>query len=225
MVYSTDDKSLSGSNMAYTIMVLQGLGNLFPWHAFITAAHYFSMRFCGSPFESNFENFFSVGTNLSQAIGLILSIFYLQQYPIKHRVLLPLLLCTGIMVLTTILVTSSISADPLFIIALISCCFIGVACAVSGGGLFGLGGILPPQFTGAIMTGQATGGFSVSIASLLTIWLGPGNDICTDDDANDDSNCEESIDYSALAFFCISCVVLGACIASFLALISLPFTR
>jgi solute carrier family 29 (equilibrative nucleoside transporter), member 1/2/3 len=215
---------MSSHNMAYAIMVLQGLGNLFPWHSFITAAHYFSMRFCGSAFESNFENFFSVGANLSQTIGLLLSIHYLQQYPIKHRVLLPLLICAGIMILTTVLVTTTVSAVSLFIIALISCCIIGLSSAVSGGGLFGLGGMLPPEFTGALMTGQATGGFAVSIASLLTIWLGPGNDICSDDDT-DDSSCDEPIDYSALAFFCIACIVLGACVMTFLAMISLPFTR
>lgn len=227
MSHSVDIASLSGHKMAYAIMVLQGLGNLFPWNAFITAAHYFSTRFCGTPFESNFENFFSIATNLSQTIGLLLSIHYLQHYALKNRVFYPLMLCASIMVLITILVTIDINPVLLFVVALVSCCVVGLSTAVAGGGLFGLGGLLPPEYTGALMTGQTTGGFAVSLASLFTIWLGPGNDICTDDDGDDDDSeeCEFSIDYSALAFFCIACVVLGACILSLLALVSLPFTR
>ena len=33
-----------------------GVGTLFAWNAFITAATYFSSRFCGSSHEKTFEN-------------------------------------------------------------------------------------------------------------------------------------------------------------------------
>jgi len=45
--------------LAFTIQfrsVLQGIGMLFPWNAFITEENYFHFRFCGTSFEANFEN-------------------------------------------------------------------------------------------------------------------------------------------------------------------------
>eukprot|EP01032_Pedospumella_encystans_P035825 gene35825-40525_t len=62
--------------MVYIIMFYEGVGNLFPWNAFITASNYYGARFCGTSIETTFENFFSITYTLSQTIGLALSIVY-----------------------------------------------------------------------------------------------------------------------------------------------------
>lgn len=128
--------------------------------------------------------------------------------------------------LTTILVTITVSPYLLFGITLLSCCVVGSSNALLSGGIFGLAGSFPPQYTGAVMSGQGLAGLVVSVASLVTIWAGNPVDICTDDDSNDDDgDCEDYVDYSALSFFVISCIVMGTCVFSFLALMSLPFTH
>lgn len=128
--------------------------------------------------------------------------------------------------MTTILVTVEIDAFGLFGITLLSCCVVGLSNALLSGGIFGLGGQFPPQYTGAVMSGQGLAGLVVSIASLVTTWGGEPVDVCNDDDvSNDDGDCESYIDYSALAYFIISCVVMGSCVFSFLALMALPFTH
>ena len=45
---------VDSNNLAYAIMFYQGIGNLLPWNAFITAAAYFKGRFCGTSLESKF---------------------------------------------------------------------------------------------------------------------------------------------------------------------------
>ncbi|KAG0023576.1 hypothetical protein BGZ80_009009 [Entomortierella chlamydospora] len=62
-------------HLSYWIMVLQGASMLLPWNVFITAQGFFKLKFTGSPFENNFQNYFSVafmGTNLLVVGGSIL---------------------------------------------------------------------------------------------------------------------------------------------------------
>lgn len=138
----------------------------------------------------------------------------------------PLTLNASIFVLTTILVTITVDSYLLFAITLLSCCIVGSSNALLSGGIFGLAGTFPPNYTGAVMSGQGLAGLVVSVASLVTIWAGKSVDMCTDDDAaDDDGDCDSYVDYSALSFFIISCVVMGSCVFSFIALLALPFTH
>ncbi|KAH7049624.1 hypothetical protein BKA57DRAFT_320556 [Linnemannia elongata] len=53
--------------ISYWIMVIQGASMLLPWNVFITAQGFFKLKFTGSPYEDNFQNYFSIGfmgTNL-----------------------------------------------------------------------------------------------------------------------------------------------------------------
>ncbi|KAF8926536.1 hypothetical protein BGZ58_011108 [Dissophora ornata] len=53
--------------ISYWIMAFQGASMLLPWNVFITAQGFFKLRFTGSPYEDNFQNYFSIafmGTNL-----------------------------------------------------------------------------------------------------------------------------------------------------------------
>jgi solute carrier family 29 (equilibrative nucleoside transporter), member 1/2/3 len=155
-----------------------------------------------------------------------LAIRYQDKLPLKFRILGPLTLNTSVFVLTTVLVTLSVSPYLLFGITLLSCCVVGSSNALLSGGIFGLAGSFPPQYTGAVMSGQGLAGLVVAVASLVTTWAGNPVDVCTDDDANDDDgDCENYVDYSALSFFAISCIVMGTCVFSFLALLALPFTH
>jgi equilibrative nucleoside transporter 1/2/3 len=135
----------------------------------------------------------------------------------------PLTVIAAIFVMTTIFVTIDLDANLLFVLTLVSCFIVGASNAVLSGGVFGLCADFPPQFTGALMSGQGLAGLTVSLASMVTIWVADEVDTCSDDD---DGDCEEhNTDYSALAFFIITCVVLGTCVLSFLALLKLPFTK
>ena len=50
---------------------LKGVGQLFPWNLIINAEDYFGGRFCGTVFESSFENSFSLGYNTAFMVGVL----------------------------------------------------------------------------------------------------------------------------------------------------------
>lgn len=228
----------AGAGTAYWILFLQGLGNLFPWNTLITAAHYFRMRFCGAAYETGFENYFSVVTMLAQVCGLVLSLGYLEKLPLKWCVLLPLALSTAVMALCTGLVAlTGLSQDVLFAVTLLACALFGMNSAVSGGGIFGLSGCLPAEYTAAVMCGQGLGGVVVSLTSISSIYFSPApvESFCPGLAKEEDVDmgvwsesgeqvCEVTVDHSALFFFAACCVVLLLCFVTFFALLVLPFT-
>jgi hypothetical protein len=228
----------AGAGTAYWILFLQGLGNLFPWNTLITAAHYFRMRFCGAAYETGFENYFSVVTMLAQVCGLVLSLGYLEKLPLKWCVLLPLALSTAVMALCTGLVAlTGLSQDVLFAVTLLACALFGMNSAVSGGGIFGLSGCLPAEYTAAVMCGQGLGGVVVSLTSISSMYFSPApvESFCPGLAKEEDVDmgvwsesgeqvCEVTVDHSALFFFAACCVVLLLCFVTFFALLVLPFT-
>ena len=102
-----DSKSLSipeptdYRHIAYFIMFYLGVGNLFPWNAFITASTYYAERFCGTSFEDTFENYFSLTYTLSQTIGLALAILFQDRLTLKQKISYPLMLYAVIFGVTT----------------------------------------------------------------------------------------------------------------------------
>ncbi len=213
-------------SLAYIIMFYEGVGNLFPWNAFITASSYYSQRFCGTQFEGNFENFFSFSYTLSQTIGLALSVIYQNKISLRNKIIWPLLCYSFIFLITTILVTQTVDPVGLFYVTLLSTCMCGICGAILSGGLFGLGAMFPPAYTGALMSGQGVAGLIVSVASILTTLAAAPIDVCTDDKAvEDDDSCPQNINYSALAYFIISTLILLSCAGAYLILGKLEFTK
>lgn len=226
MLYSAMDIPVDIGYMVYIIMFYEGVGNLFPWNAFITASNYYGERFCGTSFEGNFENFFSITYTLSQTIGLALSVVYQNKLSLRSKIVYPLLCYSFVFLVNTILVgVQDIDPTLLFWITLLSACLCGCFGAVLSGGLFGLGAMFPPQYTAALMNGQGVAGLTVAVSSLLTSLATAAVDDCSDDNAGDDGDCSQTIDYSALAYFIIATLILFSCIFAFLGLNSFQFAR
>lgn len=213
-------------NLAYLIMFYEGVGNLFPWNAFITASSYYAQRFCGTTFETTFENYFSITYTLSQTIGLALSVIYQDKFTLQQRIVIPLLLYSLIFAVTTGLVAVvDINPSLLFGLTVISACLCGLMGAALSGGLFSLGAMLPPAYTGAIMNGQGLAGLIVSVSALLTTLAAAPIDSCSDDSADDSEDCEQSVNYSALAYFMIATLVLLTCALAYYYLKRMSFTK
>lgn len=59
---------------AANFVLEQGIGQLFPWNIFINAQGYFSRRFCGSMFETSFEDLFAFAYNVAAIVGLLITL-------------------------------------------------------------------------------------------------------------------------------------------------------
>lgn len=152
----------------YFVLFWLGVGNLFPWNAFITASAYYANRFCGTSFESEFENFFSITFTVSQTIGLALSIVYQDSISLRNKIIWPLLCYACIFAVTTILVIiQDIQHTLLFIVTLLSALMCGICGSILSSGIFGLGAMFPPAYTAALMNGQGLAGLFVSGMLLL----------------------------------------------------------
>lgn len=208
----------------YIVMFYEGVGNLFPWNALINASGYFATRFCGTPYENNFENFFSIAYTLSQTIGLALSLKYQKSFSLRTKIVWPLVFISILFIITTLFVSIDIEGNLLFWLTLIFTFATGILGAVSSSGLFGLGAMFPPVYTGALMTGQGLAGLTVSISEILTLLAGPASDDCGDDNNDGADECSFSVDFSALAYFIIATFVLITCISAYLLICNLPFT-
>lgn len=180
------------------------------------------MRFCGTDFETNFENFFSVSFMLAQSLGLSFAIMYGSKIPLVRQIYVPLSVYAAVFLITTFLVVIKMDATLLFGITLISTFACGLCGSVLSGGLFGYAAVFPPKYTGALMSGQGLGGLTVALASFCTIWATKRVDYCSDDDSGD---CEFTDDWSAFTFFMLATVILISCIAAFWVLEALPFSK
>eukprot|EP00053_Salpingoeca_punica_P009796 m.88185 g.88185 ORF g.88185 m.88185 type:complete len:457 (-) comp15169_c0_seq1:166-1536(-) len=193
-------------NVTYLMFLLQGLGMLLPWNAFINVTSYFSARLENSKFENSFENYFSF---LFQAINLVMlawSTRYGHRYDIKKRIIIPLLVALASFSTTLGLVkVKSMSADTFFGVSLLCVLIAGSSIAVLQGGMFGLAGQLPAKYTQALMSGQGLAGLFVSLLNVLTLAIADGKP-------------EEA----AIIFFSISVVVIILCLVSFLVLMRQP---
>jgi equilibrative nucleoside transporter 1/2/3 len=180
------------------------------------------MEFCGTAYETDFLNYFAMSFQVSQMVGLILSIKYQHLIPLVKRIYVPLIIYCGIFFFTSIFVVVHMDPNLLFFITLLCTWICGLCGAFLTGALYGYGAVFPAKYTGALMSGQSLGGLTVSLASFLTIISHTAKDECGEEI---DGTCEYYIDYSALTFFILSTIILASAIVVFAVLESLPFSK
>lgn len=223
---STDiNGALKGKWTAYVIFTILGIGNLLPWNAFVTAANYYGNQFCGTPFESSFESYFSIIYTVAQPFGLLLNIYYHNLISIQSLIFYPLIIYALVFFIITALVAMpSIEPYALFSVTMLANFVCGVVGSIMNGGMFAMAGMLPSSYTAGIMNGQAAAGLIVALVSTVTVAVNPSNCDDADDDA-DDGQCSHSdkVDYGALAYFIIACMTLVVCVWLYLVLVRLPF--
>ena len=217
------------SKLPFHFVIIQGIGNLFPFNAFISASGYYSMRLCGTPFSTNFEAFFSDSYTVWQLVGVFCALKFQGYIPLKQRVLIPLISYTIIFIATLILTGWEIDTNLFFYITVISTCLSGFFHSMLSGGLYGLTGMLPPQYTSAIMCGSVFAGVCVCVIDIIALLSGKEVSYCsintetilssTDGEVN---TCVYSFDKSAFGYFSVAVIVMFMCITSFSFVLNIP---
>ena len=166
-----------------------------------------------------FMNAFTFSYTVTSAIGLCLCVRYQSKFSIRRRCDVPLLI-NGIVFagITLMVEMEDISNDVFFWTTLSFVCISGVTSAVFQSGIFGLAGLLPPQYTQALMGGQGLAGMTIAAAAVISTYAVAG----------DSSQCGapySTVKDSTVAYFGFSSAVLFLCIFGYYYMENLEFFK
>ena len=168
-------------NLTYWAFVLQGIGMLFPWNVFITAAAYYRLRFKGLPQESSFEVVFGFVYTVSNLLALLLILAggfssssvlnaCTRRFDLRAAVVAPNAATAALFLLAALLVfVPAVDGEVLYAVTLLSVFCCGVFAAFLQAGIFGLSSRLPAKYVQAVVGGQAISGAAVSLMSLIAL--------------------------------------------------------
>ncbi|KAG0231121.1 hypothetical protein BGW41_002315 [Actinomortierella wolfii] len=162
-------------HLSYWIMVVQGTSMLLPWNVFITANGFFQLRFRGSPYESNFQNYFSVvfmGTSLL-VVGS--SILFQKKTPSTTHIIGGLLLNASVFLSIMFSIQSSRVIEPttyfFFVLGMLS--LTAISTAIVQNGMFGLASKFTGHHVQGVVLGQGVAGAGVAISQIVTQIIAP----------------------------------------------------
>ncbi|KAJ0005055.1 hypothetical protein NQD34_011269 [Periophthalmus magnuspinnatus] len=207
-------------NLVYIIFFLMGIGSLLPWNFFITAKHYWLYKLSNHSFPNKpdeerselsdyFESYLAITSTVPSVLCLILNYVLVNRLSPKARILSSLIVILVIFVVTTILVkvdTSNCTTE-FFVGTLVSVAIVSGASNLFTGSVFGITGHFPMRISQALISGQAMGGTVSALASII--------DLAAAKDVTD----------SALAYFLTADVFILLCIATYLLLPRLEYSR
>ena len=214
-----------------------GVGTLFSWNAFITAATYYTSRFCHTKHEKTFENDVGVVYMAANLASLIVVVRYQNLFTRRFRVLGSFLAWFAVFCFITVQVLMK-DTDPEFLYwsTLASCLLSGVFSAICAGGVFGMMAQFPPMYVQAVMSGQGLSGVTaalVAAAASYTAASTSGDSNCDDaddpannaDDSSGDCDSYTEVDYGSFTYFLVACLIFLLCIVSYIVLETTPFAK
>jgi len=168
---TTTTTTRTKSRTLYWAFFLQGVGMLFPWNVFITAASYFALRFAGTPFEHSFEQAFSFSyTSANLVVFLALLKFgATPSFDLRAAIVTPNVITAFLFFLASMFVLTPMEGELLYFLTIVSVLLCGGFAACLQAGIFGLTARLPTQYTQAVVGGQGAAGATVSLLSLFSL--------------------------------------------------------
>ena len=200
------------NNLVYYIFVLFGIGNLLPWNAVLTALDFFIQYFPG--YKPDFV--FGLTINCPNFVFNFLGIFYARYISLKTRIISGFL---GIFCLTISMpfVTRYVEEDTAWIIMLIIIVIYGISSSFAGGAVFGLAGVFPFKYTGAVMLGNGFSGLTMNALRMIWLAIFPPSD--------DNSSADNNAFIGCLIYFSIASLIVIWCIFGFLWVSRTEFAR
>ncbi|TWW78715.1 equilibrative nucleoside transporter 3 [Takifugu flavidus] len=205
--------------LVYIIFFLMGIGSLLPWNFFITAKQYWLYKLSNNSHDGDaeqlsdlsdyFESYLSIASTVPSVLCLILNYFLVNRLSPNVRILSSLFIILVVFVATTVLVEVDVSGCRLeFLVATLACvAVVSGASNIFSGSMFGISGHFPMRISQALISGQAMGGTLSAVASVVD--LAVANDVTS----------------SALVYFLTADIFILLCIASYLLLPKLAYSR
>lgn len=194
-------------NAAWLIFLIMGTGILLPWNAFINAGSYFTSIY---PNFGSFIFFLSLVYNWSSCLTLVASLKVAPKFSFRSRILVCFTIDL-VMLLAVPWIDNVFSTTAAIVVTYIACFFTGMATSVLFGTVFGLSALFPPDYAGAIMSGNGIAGVLCSVLSIITFVATP------------DTTAGHRT--SGLLFFSLASLTIVVCIGSYFVLQGLPITQ
>ncbi|KAG0374749.1 hypothetical protein BGX24_010008 [Mortierella sp. AD032] len=194
--------------LSYWIMVIQGASMLLPWNVFITAQGFFKLKFTGSPYEDNFQNYFSIGFMGTNLLVVGSSILIQKQAPGTTHIIGSLLLNAAVFlaILVSIQVDYTIDSTTYFFFAMSMLSLSAISTSIVQNGMFGLASKFTGRHVQGVMLGQGLAGAGVAISQIVTQILSPPKGSSYTDDllaggGGGRKSKSEGLEHSAFLFF------------------------
>ncbi|KAF9903530.1 hypothetical protein EC991_003735 [Linnemannia zychae] len=196
--------------ISYWIMVIQGASMLLPWNVFITAQGFFKLKFTGSPYEDNFQNYFSIGFMGTNLLVVGSSILIQKQAPGTTHIIGSLLLNAAVFlaILVSIQMDRTIDPTSYFFFAMSMLSLSAISTSIVQNGMFGLASKFTGRHVQGVMLGQGLAGAGVAISQIVTQILSPPKGSTYTDDllaghgsGGGRKGKSEGLEHSAFLFF------------------------
>ncbi|KAG0281724.1 hypothetical protein BGZ95_011642 [Linnemannia exigua] len=196
--------------ISYWIMVIQGASMLLPWNVFITAQGFFKLKFTGSPYEDNFQNYFSIGFMGTNLLVVGSSILIQKQAPGTTHIIGSLMLNAAVFlaILVSIQMDRIIDPTTYFFFAMSMLSLSAISTSIVQNGMFGLASKFTGRHVQGVMLGQGLAGAGVAISQIVTQILSPPKGSSYTDDllaghggGGGRKNKSEGLEHSAFLFF------------------------
>ncbi|KAJ9457935.1 Nucleoside transporter FUN26 [Diplonema papillatum] len=166
-------------NMTLVSLFIIGAGVLFPWNALISAPDYFTKfhEFVDASYElssaesnlwDNILTYFTVSFSCLNQIGQAFIIYMGSRFTISPKVIYSIFSLFVVMILVPVLSYVHMSPPLAFALLVTIAGICGLATAFFQATSFGLGAMFPPEFTQAVMVGNACAGLTVASLRLIT---------------------------------------------------------
>eukprot|EP00761_Pharyngomonas_kirbyi_P013695 gb/GECH01013724.1/.p1 GENE.gb/GECH01013724.1/~~gb/GECH01013724.1/.p1 ORF type:complete len:459 (+),score=85.67 gb/GECH01013724.1/:1-1377(+) len=207
-------------HLIYFIYLLQGIGILLPWNAFISNPGYFKDAYSNFPKIIGYFGAVYTATNLLGTLG---NTFIVGLITLKKRIIISQTICFLFLIVPPILAYTPLGQIPSFVLLLLSLAVIGFASAIFQGSMFGMADMLPSVYTQALMSGNGGAGVLVSFLTAILHAIFPSP---SDSDSGSSSSSQGASDQERLGnliYFLIGSLVLLFCILGYLVMLKNGF--
>ncbi|ORY06072.1 hypothetical protein K493DRAFT_203736 [Basidiobolus meristosporus CBS 931.73] len=194
--------------LVYFIFLLQGAAMLLPWNVFITASEYFHLKFQGSAYANNFQNYFSICFMTSNLGFLTWALVTQKEANFPRRIVSSLI--TNVLIFAVciyLVVNPHITPDASFylVMALLVCS--GATTSYLQNAVFGLVSDFAPIYMQAVMSGQGFVGTSVAATQIISAIAAKNS--------NNSGNTDDALQYRVYMYFICSLLVAVISLGSY----------
>ncbi|KAF1331699.1 Equilibrative nucleoside transporter, partial [Globisporangium splendens] len=171
------------AHVVYAIFFLVGIGASLPWNVFITAQQYFQERLVDTDYEESFLNWFSMAFNISTLLSMVIrTLCFAEKMPSAVTTVFFSLVVTTCIIFGHCWLTRMPEYNGrdgyawhvvFFQATMISILVVACATTMMQDGMLRIISKFPPQFTQAVVAGQAMAGLAVSTSSFFITMASP----------------------------------------------------